>query len=201
VFLSYPNNPSGNLFDEAAVAAIIDAAPGLVVLDEAYHPFAQATFLPRLADFRNLLVLRTVSKLGLAGLRLGYLVGRPEWIGEIDKVRSPYNVSLLTQLVAERILAHRDVLDDQAARIRADRERLCESLARLPGVKVFPSRANFVLARVPDAAAVFEGLRARGVLVKSMHGMSPQLEQCVRFTVGTPGENRILMDALAAILR
>jgi histidinol-phosphate aminotransferase len=172
-----------------------------VVLDEAYHPFAQTSFLPRLADFSNLLVLRTVSKLGLAGLRLGYLVGRPEWIREIDKVRSPYNVSVLTQLVAERILAHGAVLAEQAARIRADRERLCAALAGLPGVRVFPSRANFVLARVPDAQALFEGLKARGVLVKSMHGASPQLEQCVRFTVGTAEENRILTDALAAILR
>jgi histidinol-phosphate aminotransferase len=114
VFIAYPNNPSGNLFDQESVARIIAAAPGLVVIDEAYHAFARKTFMTRLAEFPNLIVMRTLSKLGLAGIRLGYAVGRPEWIREFDKVRSPYNVNSLTHAVAERILAHRDVLDAQA---------------------------------------------------------------------------------------
>ena len=201
VFLSYPNNPSGNLFDDAAMAAIIEAAPGLVVIDEAYHPFAQQSWMPRLGEFRNLLVLRTVSKLGLAGLRLGFLVGRPEWIREIDKLRSPYNVGVLTQLVAERLLAHDDVLEAQAAALRADRDALARSLGALPGVTVFPSRANFVLVRLPGATAVFGRLRQRGVLVKSMHGSDPLLADCLRLTVGTTAENRILLDALRESLR
>ena len=200
VFLAYPNNPSGNLFDDEAIAAVIEAAPGLVVIDEAYHPFAQQSWLPRLARFDNLLVLRTVSKLGLAGLRLGYLVGRPAWIREIDKLRSPYNVGALTQLVAERILSHDELLEAQAARIREDREALYRALAALPGVRPYPSRANFILARVPGAAARFAALKARGVLVKLLHGSSPLLDDCLRFTVGTPEENRILVATLKAVL-
>lgn len=200
IFLAYPNNPTGNLFDASAIEAIARAAPGLVVIDEAYQPFAEASFLPQLDRHPNVLVLRTVSKLGLAGLRLGYLLGAPAWLAEIDKVRSPYNVGVLTQLVAERILAHPEVLDEQARLIRRDRAVLHEGLARLPGVRPYPSRANFILAQVPDAAAVFERLKARGVLVKCLHGSHPSLDQSLRFTVGTAEENRILVDTLATVL-
>jgi histidinol-phosphate aminotransferase len=200
VFIAYPNNPSGNLFDEEAIETIIDEAPGVVVIDEAYHAFAGRTFMTRLDDFPNLLVMRTASKLGLAGIRLGYLVGRPEWIHEIDKVRGPYNVGVLTQVVAGKVLEHHEVLDEQAAAIRAERDRLHAELSRLADVKVFPSAANFLMLRVPDARKVYEGLRARGVLVKSLHGGTPLLDQCVRFTVGTPEENRLLMKAFTETL-
>ena len=199
VFIAYPNNPTGNLFDEEAIAAIVREAPGLVVIDEAYQPFAGRTLMPRLRDFPNLLVLRTVSKLGLAGIRLGCVAGHPGWIRELDKVRGPYNINVLTQVVAETVLEHQEVLDEQAACIRAERERLQSECARLPGVTVYPSAANFLLLRVPDAQGVFEGLRARGVLVKSLHGAIPLLDQCVRFTVGTPEENALLADALARV--
>jgi histidinol-phosphate aminotransferase len=195
VFIAYPNNPSGNLFDEASVARIVAAAPGLVVIDEAYHAFARKTFMTRLAEFPNLVVMRTLSKLGLAGIRLGYAVGRPEWIREFDKVRSPYNVNSLTHAVAERILAHHDVLDAQAQGIIAERERLDAELRRFPGVTVFPSDANFILVRVPDAAAVFEGMRRRGVLIKNLHTGVPLLDGCVRLTIGTPEENRRCLAA------
>jgi histidinol-phosphate aminotransferase len=200
LFIAYPNNPTGNLFDEDAIARIAAAAPGLVVIDEAYQPFAGRTLMGRLGDFPNLLVLRTVSKLGLAGIRLGCVAGRPEWIGEIDKVRGPYNINVLTQLVAETVLDHAEVLDEQAACIRAERELLFRECSKLPGVTVFPSAANFLLLRVPDAQKVFEGIRARGVLVKSLHGATPLLEQCVRFTVGTPEENALLLSAFRETL-
>ena len=144
VFLAYPNNPTGNLFPEAAVEAILAAAPGLVVLDEAYHVFAGRTFMTRLAEFPNLLVMRTVSKLGLAGVRLGYAAARPEWIRELDKVRPPYNVSVLAQATAERLLAHVDVLHGQAGRIKAERAAMFDRLASLQGVEAFPSDANFI---------------------------------------------------------
>lgn len=195
VFIAYPNNPSGNLFDEESVASIVAAAPGLVVIDEAYHAFARKTFMTRLTEFPNLVVMRTLSKLGLAGIRLGYAVGRPEWIREFDKVRSPYNVNSLTHAVAERILAHHDVLDAQARGIIAERKRLDAELRKLPGVTVFPSDANFILVRIADSAAVFEGMRHRGVLVKNLHTGTPLLDGCVRLTIGTPEENRQCLAA------
>jgi len=200
VFIAYPNNPSGNLFDEESIARVAAAAPGLVVIDEAYHAFARKTFMTRLGEFPNLIVMRTLSKLGLAGIRLGYAVGRPEWIREFDKVRSPYNVNSLTHVVAERILAHHDVLDAQARSIADERQRLDAELRRLSRVTVFPSDANFILVRVPDAAAVFEGMRRRGVLIKNLDTGVPLLEGCVRLTIGTPEENRRCLEAFAESL-
>jgi len=200
VFIAYPNNPSGNLFDEESIVRIIAAAPGLVVIDEAYHAFARKSFMARLPEFPNLIVMRTLSKLGLAGIRLGYAVGRPEWIREFDKVRSPYNVNSLTHAVAERILAHHDVLDAQARSIVEERDRLDAELRKLRGVTVFPSDANFILVRVPDAARVFEGMRRRGVLVKNLDTGVPLLDGCVRLTVGTTEENRRCLSAFAESL-
>ena len=195
VFIAYPNNPSGNLFDEESLTRIVAAAPGLVVIDEAYHAFAGKTFMSRLAEFPNLVVMRTLSKLGLAGIRLGYAAGRPEWIREFDKVRSPYNVNSLTHVVAERLLAHPDVLDTQAKAIIAERARLGAELRRLSRITVFPSDANFILVRVPDAAALFEGMRRRGVLIKNLHTGALLLDGCVRLTIGTPEENRRCLAA------
>ena len=194
IFIAYPNNPTGILYPEEDIAAVLRAAQGLVVLDEAYHVFAQKSFMPRLAEFPNLAVMRTVSKLGLAGIRLGYLVGRPEWIGEFNKVRQAYNVNVLTQAAATFVLERLEVLEEQAAKIRADRAGLGQALAALPGVTVFPSEANFFLVRVPDADRAFEALRRQGVLVRNLNG--PGLKNCLRITVGTPDENRILLTAL-----
>jgi histidinol-phosphate aminotransferase len=197
IFIAYPNNPTGNLFPEPAVERIIEAAPGLVVLDEAYHVFAGKTFMGRLGRFPNLMVMRTVSKLGLAGVRLGYAAAHPEWIRELDKVRSPYNVSVLTQFVADRVLAHIGALHGQAERIRAEREAMLGRLRDLPGVEAFPSDANFILVRVPDADAVDAHLKARRILVRNFHGGHPLLANCLRLTVGTPGENELVLAALA----
>lgn len=193
VYLAYPNNPTGVLYGEEDIVAILRAAPGLVVVDEAYHAFAQKTFMQRLPEFSNLLVLRTVSKIGLAGIRLGYLAGRREWLEQLDKVRSPYNINVLTEAAAIFLLERLEVLDRQAERIRADRAELGKALAQLPGVEVFPTQANFFLMRVPDAARTFEALKSQGVLVKQLH---PGLKNCLRITVGTPDENRILLSAL-----
>lgn len=200
VFLAYPNNPTGNLFPAEAVEAIIRATPGLVVVDEAYHAFAGRTFMDRLGGFDNLMVMRTVSKLGLAGIRLGYAAAAPAWIDQIDKVRPPYNVSVLTQAVAERVLEHVDVLEEQAAAIREARAGLYERLAGLPRVTAFPSEANFILARVPDADRVHAHLRSRRVLVRNFNGAHPLLAGCLRLTVGTPGENELMMAALGESL-
>lgn len=196
VFIACPNNPTGNVFDPAAIERIVEAAPGLVVVDEAYHAFARTSFLPRLADFPNLLVMRTLSKVGLAGLRLGMLAGRPEWIAELNKLRLPYNVNVLTQVVAERVLQHAPVLDEQAAAIRAERGRLLASLRGTEGVEAFDSEANFILFRVVDALGVFGRLRERGVLIKKLDGAHPLLRGCLRVTVGTRAENETFVAAL-----
>jgi histidinol-phosphate aminotransferase len=197
LFLAYPNNPTGVLYPEEDVLKVIRASEGLVVIDEAYHVFAGKTLMGRLSEFPNLLVLRTVSKLGLAGIRLGYLAGRPEWIREFNKVRQAYNVNVLTQAAALFMLERLEVLEEQAAQIRSEREKLGKALASLKGITVFPSQANFFLIRVPDADRAFEGLKRQGVLVRNLH---PGLRGCLRVTVGTPDENRILLTALLEAL-
>ena len=194
VYIAYPNNPTGVLYPEEDVIAVLEAARGLVVLDEAYHVFARKTFMQRLTEFANLVVMRTVSKLGLAGIRLGYLAGRPQWVEQFNKVRQVYNVNVLTQAAATFMLERLEILEEQAARIRNEREHLGKALAGLRGVTVFPSAANFFLIRVPDADRTFEALKRQGVLVRNLNG--PALENCLRVTVGTPDENRILVNAL-----
>ena len=199
VYIAYPNNPTGVLYPEAEVLKIIEACPGLVVLDEAYHVFAQKTFMPQLERFPNLVVMRTVSKLGLAGIRLGYLAARPQWVEQFNKVRQVYNVNVLTQAAATFMLERLDVLEEQAARIRVERDVLGKALRALPGVTVFPSQANFFLIRVRDADRTFEALKRQGVLVRNLN--SPALSNCLRVTVGTPEENRILVNALREALQ
>jgi histidinol-phosphate aminotransferase len=203
VFIAWPNNPTGNLFDRATVDAVLDAAPGLVVLDEAYLPFAQDTWLPQLAERPNLLVLRTLSKLGLAGIRLGYLCGDPDWIAELDKLRPPYNVNVLTLAAAEFMLEQLPLLDAQAATLRAERSRLIAGLRALSGVTAFDSAANFILFRVAEPIKpdhVFAGLKERGILIKNVSKMHPRLAGCLRTTVGTPQENDAFLQALRSCL-
>ena len=201
VFIAYPNNPTGNLFAARDVEAVLHASPGLVVVDEAYYAFAEASFLPRLAEHPNLLVLRTVSKVGLAGIRLGYAVAAPEWIAELNKVRAPYNVNALTQAGAVELFADTAWIAEQASAIRAERARLEAALGRLPGATLFPTQTNFVLVRVADAKMVFDGLKARRILVKNVHGWHPLLANCLRITVGTPEENDLLLAACAELCR
>ncbi len=200
VWLAYPNNPTGNCFERADVERILAAAPGLVVLDEAYQPFALDSWMDDLARHEHLVVMRTVSKLGLAGIRIGYMAASPRWIAEFDKVRPPYNVSVLDEAAAELALEHLDVLQAQCARIRDDREGLRAALDAIPGVAAFPSRANFVLVRVAGASAVAAGMRERGVLIKDVSRMHPLLADCLRLTVGTPDENAAMLAALRGAL-
>jgi len=202
VFLAYPNNPTGNLFDPAMVRAIIEASPALVVVDEAYTAFAETSFLDHLHEYENLLILRTVSKLGLAGLRLGLLVGPRAWLQEVDKTRLPYNINVLTQVTAAFALRHFDVFEEQTAQIRRDRDALFDRLTDMGGIRVWPSRANFLLFRTAPGQArrVFEGLREGGILIKNLDGSHPQLADCLRVTVGTPAENGAFLEALAPLL-
>ncbi len=196
IFLAYPNNPTGNRFDAEAVQAILQAAPGLVVVDEAYYAFASDSFIPQLAHFDNLLVMRTYSKLGMAGLRVGFLAGSSAWLSQLEKLRLPYNVGVLPQLVAAKLLQHHDVLLAQAEWIKQERTRLMSALGAMRGVTAYPSEANFILFRVANATQVFDGLKQRGVLIKNLNGGHPALADCLRVTVGTAAENKRFIAAL-----
>lgn len=201
VFLAYPNNPTGNLFPANAVTQIIEASPGLVVVDEAYYAFASDSFIPRLARYPNLLVMRTFSKLGMAGLRLGFLAGSTAWLEQLEKLRLPYNVGVLPQVVAGKLLEHHEVLLKQAEQIKLDRATLYRQLSVIAAVQVFPCEANFLLFRVANATEVFNNLKQRSVLIKNLHGGHPMLKDCLRVTVGTPEENERFMVALQESLR
>jgi histidinol-phosphate aminotransferase len=196
VFLAYPNNPTGNLFDAETVRQIILAAPGLVVVDEAYYAFARDSFIPQLGQYDNLLVMRTFSKLGMAGLRLGFLAGSAAWLSQLEKLRLPYNVGVLPQMVAAKMLEHHDELLAQAERIKQERAKLLAALNEIAGIKTYSSEANFILLRVAKATQIFEGLKQRGVLIKNLNGGHPALADCVRVTVGTPEENAKFVAAL-----
>jgi histidinol-phosphate aminotransferase len=202
-YLAYPNNPTANLFDDAVIDRIVAAVGeqhGLVVFDEAYQPFASRTWMQRMAGHEHVLVMRTLSKFGLAGVRLGYMAGAAALIDEIDKVRPPYNISVLNAEATLFALEHADEFARQAATLREERGRLQRALADMPGVTPFPSEANMILVRVPDSKRSFEGMKARGVLVKNIAGLHPLLANCLRLTVGTPPENTQMIDALKASL-
>ena len=202
VFIANPNNPTGNLFPDSVIEQVIEAAPGLVVIDEAYEPFSGTSFLDRIGEFSNLLIMRTLSKIGLAGLRVGLLVGPAPWLAEIDKVRLPYNLNTLSQVSAEFALDHYSLLEQQVSRICRDRDDLATKLAELDGVTVWPSHTNFILLRVPlgRAASVHATLKSRGILIKCLDGSHPLLADCLRVTVAAPEQNQAFLAALEAAL-
>jgi histidinol-phosphate aminotransferase len=199
VYLAYPNNPTGNLWNDEVIEKIIlaqGAQGGLVVMDEAYQPFASKSYIDRITGHGHVLLMRTLSKFGLAGVRLGYMIGPKALVAEIDKVRPPYNISVLDYECALFALEHAEVFAAQAKDLREQRARLQKELATLPGVTAFPSEANMILVRVPDAAKSFDGLKAHGVLIKNVSKMHPLLSNCLRLTVGTAQENDQLLAAL-----
>ena len=199
VYLAYPNNPTGNLWNDATIEKIVlaqGAQGGLVVMDEAYQPFASRSYIDRITRHSHVLLMRTLSKFGLAGVRLGYMIGPKALVAEIDKVRPPYNISVLNAECALFALEHSEVFAEQAKDLREQRARLLKELAALAGVKPFPSEANMILVRVPDAAKTFEGLKAQGVLIKNVSKMHPLLANCLRLTVGTAQENTQLLAAM-----
>lgn len=200
IFLAYPNNPTGNLFDAEVILRIIEATPGIVIIDEAYHAFADASLMDKLTHYPNLLLMRTLSKLGLAGLRLGLLIGRQEWLTQLEKLRLPYNVGIITQLVGREVLRHSDILLAQANAIKSERTKMNDELAVLDGIEVFHSDANFILFRVTDATRIFQELKQNGILIKNLDGTHPLLVNCLRVTVGTPDENSQFIRMLHTIL-
>lgn len=197
VFLAYPNNPSGNCFDEAVIEQVLEQAPGVVVLDEAYFSFCRRSFLSRRPHFPNLLVLRTLSKSGMAGLRLGMLIAHPRWAAQLEKVRLPYNINSLTQCSAKFYLEHYDILQQQAALIVSQRKEVFARLANQPGLCAYPSDANFILFRLAgDAERIHGSLAEQGILIKNLHRAATPLENCLRVTIGTEFENNRFVEAL-----
>jgi histidinol-phosphate aminotransferase len=200
VYLAYPNNPTAKLWDDAVIEKIVQAAPGLVVIDEAYQPFSSKTYLDRITRHGHVLLMRTLSKFGLAGVRIGYMMGPAPLIAQIDKVRPPYNISVLNCEAALFALEHADVFAAQAQDVRQQRAVVQRALAELPGVKAWRSDANMILARFPDAQKTFDGLKSHGVLVKNVSKMHALLANCLRLTVGTSDENARMLAALKASL-
>ena len=207
IYLAYPNNPTANLWDESAMARVVAAArqtSSIVVMDEAYQPFSSRSYIDTIrsnpAEHAHVLLMRTMSKFGLAGVRLGYMMGQRELIGHINKVRPPYNISVLNYECALFALEHADVFAAQAADLRAQRARLLTALQAMPGLKVWPSDANMILVRIlgegERAQPVFEGLKTQGVLIKNVSKMHPLLANCLRLTIGTESENTQMLAAL-----
>ena len=215
VYIAYPNNPTANLWDADTIRRLITQVStygGLVVMDEAYQPFSSKSWLDEIRQHPNdnahVVLMRTLSKFGLAGIRLGYMLASTALINEVDKLRPPYNVSVLNAECALFALEHTDVFAAQAATICVEREALFQALQQLPGVTAFASQANMMVLRFNgntatdmDAAnRAFEVLKAHHVLVKNVSKMHPLLANCLRLTIGTPQENTQLLAALQAAL-
>lgn len=198
IFLSSPNNPTGNCFSTEAMLRIIEESRAIVVVDEAYQPFASKKgFLPFLRDYRNLLIMRTLSKIGLAALRVGFLIGRPEIINEINKVRLPFNVNSYSQAIAIRILKEKGLIEKVIKNIVSERERLYSDLSMIKGVKPYPSEANFILFKVEKSEKVYRALQKKGILIRNLDS---QVKGCLRVTVGTEQENVLFLNALKEVI-
>ena len=199
LFLAYPNNPTGNLFDRDKVRRLIAGTWGIVVVDEAYNSFSGESFIDETGNFPNLVVLRTLSKIGMAGLRVGIMAAGKDILEQVNKVRLPYNINNLSQAAAEVVLRHGDVIDAQVQLIVRERERLFANLNEVPGVSAYPSKTNFILFRVDGADRIFEGLKERGILIRNMDAPGP-LKDCLRVTIGTPEENAEFVQTLKDLI-
>ena len=202
-YLAYPNNPTANLWDDGVIENIINAVGqqgGLVVMDEAYQPFASKSYINRISQHSHVLLMRTLSKFGLAGVRLGYMMGPKALIAEFDKVRPPYNISVLNCECALFALENKEVFAAQALELIAQRAMLLDALGKMPGVKCWKSDANMILVRVADSTKTFEDMLAQGVLVKNVSKMHLLLANCLRLTVGTADENLLMLAALETSL-
>lgn len=200
IFLACPNNPTGNRFSDKAVRKILDSADAAVVLDEAYFSFSGRSYLPLLNKYSNMIVLRTLSKIGFAGLRIGVLAASPAIIAELNKIRLPYNINTLSQVVAVAALKHTTIIERQISLLISERENLYNALARMRGVTAYPSETNFILFRTAtDATQVYGKLKKAGILIKNLNRPGP-LKNCLRVTVGTKEENKEFIKTLKNVL-
>lgn len=202
IFLAYPNNPTGNLFSRNTIEKIIQTATGLVIIDEAYAPFANASLMSSLPDYKNLLVMRTLSKLGLAGLRLGFIAGHPDIIEQLDKIRLPYNINVLTQATACFALDNYSVFEQQTQQICQQRCVVLDQLNGFKSLQVYSSAANFIIFKTPENTAdqIFADLKTHGILIKNLSPQQGLLTDCLRVTIGTTEENQRFLKALEKIL-
>jgi histidinol-phosphate aminotransferase len=197
IFLSYPNNPTGNCYASDRILKIIDLTSSLVVVDEAYQPFSSKNgFLPLLKDYKNLVIMRTLSKIGLAGLRVGFLIADKEIINEVNKVRLPFNLNSLSQAIAIEALKDRKTFQTHINAIASEREKLLIELKKIERVTPYPSEANFILFKIKNSDRVYKNLLKRGVLVRNMKGA---VDGCLRVTIGTPEENKIFLNTLRKV--
>lgn len=200
-FIAYPNNPTGVCFARGEVEAVISSSDGIVVVDEAYGAFNGDSFLGQAGRIPNLIVLRTLSKIGFAGLRIGYAAGCPEVIGELQKILPPYNMNQLSLNTAKFALRHYGIISANIGSLKNERERMMAELGGIPQIKAFPSQANFITIRVPDADLLFDTLKQNRILVKKLHGVHPLLEHCLRITVGSPAQNDAVLDVIRRLYR
>ena len=198
IFLSSPNNPTGNCFSADRILKIVEST-SLVVIDEAYQPFSsEKGFLPMLNDYKNLVILRTLSKIGFAGLRVGFMIADREIINEVNKVRLPFNINSLSQAAAAALLQNTHTIKLHMGLITSERERLLNELWKLRGIKPYPSEANFILFKVKNSDKIYCRLLKKGVLVRNMRGT---VNECLRVTVGTKKENNIFIKALKEVMK
>lgn len=198
IFLSSPNNPTGNAFSDDRILKIIKQSKGLVVVDEAYQAFSdKKSFTPLLSKYKNLIILKTLSKIGLAGLRVGFMIADTEIINEVNKVRLPFNLNSLSQEVAVKTLKADKITGSKIKLIVSERRMLFKEMRKIDGVMPFPSDANFILFKVEDSAAVHRMLLKAGILIRNMHGV---VNGCLRVTVGTPKENDFFLKNLKQLL-
>jgi len=200
VFLSSPNNPTGNRFSDERVLKVVRESHALVVVDEAYGDFSGKSLIPYIRENMNLVILRTLSKIGMAGLRLGIMAANPDLTIELDKVRLPYNINSLSQAAATTILREMDIINGQVDAIIEDRAGVSEALKRIEGVTPYPSDANFILFKTPDAEKLHRNLINMGVLVRNLNRPG-RLENCMRVTIGNPDENQAFLAAMKNILK
>lgn len=204
IFLSYPNNPTGNCFSREKIERIISQTDALVVLDEAYYEFSQETFLPLVHECERLVILRTFSKaFGLAGLRVGYMIAQPQVINEIRKVKLPYNLNAFSQAAASLSIENAPLFLPIVQGIMDEQKRISDVLGTIHGIKVYPSKANFILFKIAEdicAKDVFNSLINEGILIKYLGDVSG-LNNCLRVTVGRPEENNEFLQAMKRIMR
>ncbi|MFH1098270.1 MAG: histidinol-phosphate transaminase [Candidatus Desantisbacteria bacterium] len=203
IFLSYPNNPTGNCFKAERIERIIQETQSLIVIDEAYYEFSQETFLPWVYECERVVVLRTLSKaFGLAGLRVGYMIAGSQVINEMQKVKLPYNLNAFSQIAASLAIENAPLFLSIVQEIMDEQKRIAEGLGLFPDIKVYPSRANFILFRIGEntcAKDIFNSLIDEGILIRYL-GDTPGLSNCLRVTVGRPEENNEFLQAMGRIM-